>query len=107
MIFGVPPGVHLGGYLGGYIKFGKNVRIGHNVQIITRNHTIDNPDYPDERKEVVIGDYCWIGANAVILPGVHLGPHTIVAAGAVVTKSFPEGHCIIAGVPARKIKGIE
>jgi acetyltransferase-like isoleucine patch superfamily enzyme len=45
--------------------------------------------------------------NAVILPGVVLGDHTIVGAGAVVTKSFPEGYCIIAGVPAKVIKTID
>ena len=42
--------------------------------------------------------------NSVILPGVVLGDHTIVGAGSVVTRSFEEGHCVIAGVPARKIK---
>jgi acetyltransferase-like isoleucine patch superfamily enzyme len=41
--------------------------------------------------------------NAVILPGVTLGDHTIVGAGSVVTHSFPEGHCTIAGNPAKKI----
>ena len=45
--------------------------------------------------------------NAMIMPGVELGPHTVVGAGAVVTKSFPEGHCVIAGNPAKLIKKIE
>ena len=57
-------------------------------------------------KPVVIGDNCWLAANAVILPEVELGPHTIVAAGAVVTKSYPEGNCILAGVPAKIVENI-
>jgi len=60
-----------------------------------------------EWNDVYIGDYCWIGANAVILLGVHLGPHTIVGAGSIVTKSFPEGYCVIAGNPAKIIKKLE
>ena len=55
----------------------------------------------------MLGKECWIGSNAVILPGVRLGEHTVVGAGAVVTKSFEEGWCVIGGVPARKIKDIE
>ena len=42
--------------------------------------------------------------NSVILPGVTLGDHTIVGAGSVVTKSFPDGDCVIAGNPARMIR---
>lgn len=45
--------------------------------------------------------------NSVVLPGCHLGPYTIVGAGAVVTKSFPEGHCVIVGNPARIIRHLE
>jgi acetyltransferase-like isoleucine patch superfamily enzyme len=55
-------------------------------------------------KDVVIGNKCWIGMNAMILPGVHLGDNTIVGAGSVVTKSFPEGNVVIAGNPAKLIK---
>ena len=64
-----------------------------------------NYDLYDQRKssdkKVVIGDYSWVGMNSVILPGVKLGTRTIVAAGSVVTKSFPEGYCVIAGSPAK------
>ena len=42
--------------------------------------------------------------NSMILPGVELGPRTVVGAGSVVTKSFPEGDCVIAGNPAKIIK---
>ena len=49
----------------------------------------------------------WIGMNSVILPGVTLGPGTVVGAGSVVTHSFPEGHCVIAGVPAKLIRNLQ
>ena len=57
----------------------------------------------DYRNPIRIGNKCWIGANAIVLPGVSLGDHVIVGAGAIVTKSFPS-NCTIAGVPARIIK---
>jgi acetyltransferase-like isoleucine patch superfamily enzyme len=55
-------------------------------------------------KDIHLGEKCWIGMNAVILPGVVLGPGTVVGAGAVVTKSFPEGHVVLAGIPAKAVK---
>lgn len=54
-------------------------------------------------KDVIIGKKCWIGMNAIILPGVKLGDNTIVGAGSVVTKSFPDGNLVIAGNPAKII----
>ena len=54
---------------------------------------------------IVIGDNCWLGANAVLLPEVQLGNHVIVGAGAVVTGNFPD-NCVVAGVPARKIRDL-
>lgn len=89
----------------GKIKIGKGCYVAQNVGIITRNH---NPAQPDEylpAKDVVIGDCCWLGMNVVILPGVHLGNHTTVGAGAVVTHSF-EGNCVIAGNPAKVIRSL-
>ncbi len=51
---------------------------------------------------IIIGDDVWIAANVVILPGVRICSHSIIAAGAVVTKDVPE-YFVVAGVPARAI----
>lgn len=59
----------------------------------------------DERelvRPVVIGRACWIGARAILLPGVKLGTACVVGAGSVVTKSWPDG-AVIAGNPAREV----
>ena len=45
--------------------------------------------------------------NAVVMPNVELGDHTIVAAGAVVTYSFPEGYVVLAGNPAKRVKSLQ
>lgn len=90
----------------GVITIGKGTWIGPNVGIITANHDIENLDRHSLAHDVVIGEKCWIGMNCMILPGVVLGKRTIVGAGAVVTKSFPEGNCVIAGNPARIIHRI-
>ena len=99
------PGLYL--QANGKLTIGKGTLIGPNTGIVTANHNLDNFDVHDEPKDVTIGERCWIGMNCSILPGVTLGEHTIVGAGSVVTKSFPEGNCIIAGNPARKIKELE
>lgn len=89
------------------IILGKGVYIAPNVGLITANHDVRDLDKHCPGKDIVLDDYCWIGMNSVILPGVHLGKHTIVGAGSVVTKSFPDGSCVIAGNPAKYIKAIE
>ncbi len=88
------------------IFFGDNVTISPGVKIIAANH--DFCDYKKHTKmpPIKIGDNCWLGANCIILPGVQLGEHVIVGAGAVVTKSFSD-NCLIGGVPAKLIKQIE
>lgn len=90
----------------GHIYIGRGTWIAQGVGIITTNHDLANPDEHAEAKDVRLGEKCWIGMNSVILPGVVLGDHTVVGAGAVVTKSFPDGHWVIAGNPARKIKDL-
>ncbi|NOU64527.1 acyltransferase [Paenibacillus sp. LMG 31461] len=102
---------HMGCYFqnwsGGRIVIGEGTYIAPNVGLITENHNAYDLDAHDEPKDIIIGKNCWIGMNAVILPGVILGDRTIIGAGAVVTKSFKEGYCIIGGVPAKKIKDLE
>lgn len=89
----------------GKVFVGDYVAIGPNSVIISGNHSLTNQDEV-ERKETIIGDYCWIASSCNILAGVMLGPRTVVGAGSVVTKSFPDGYCVIAGNPASVIKSI-
>lgn len=89
------------------IHVGKGTQIANGVAIITANHNLEDITIHSDGKDVFIGKECWIGSNAVILPGVCLGDHTIVGAGAVVTKSFPDGWCVLGGVPAKIIKFVE
>ncbi|PNT91552.1 DapH/DapD/GlmU-related protein [Clostridium thermosuccinogenes] len=86
------------------IIIGKGTWIAPNVGLITANHDFEDLTRHAEGKDIIIGEKCWIGMNSVILPGVVLGPNTIVGAGSIVTKSFPEGNCVIAGNPAKLIK---
>ncbi|MDF1848800.1 MAG: DapH/DapD/GlmU-related protein [Parvibaculaceae bacterium] len=88
---------------GARVTIGSGTYIAPNVGIITANHSVSDLDQHVEAHEVTIGARCWIGMNSVILPGVTLGDETIVAAGAVVTKSYPRGHATLVGVPARPL----
>lgn len=92
---------------GADIYIGRGTYIAQHVAIITANHSVDDLGSYDESRPVVLGEKCWIGVNAVILPGVVLGNGTIVGAGAVVTKSFPEGRQVIAGVPAQVVRTLD
>ncbi len=92
---------------GGRIRIGKGTWIAPNVGIITTNHDLQDPAKHLPPRDVSIGRDCWIGMNSVILPGVTLGDHTVVAAGSVVARSYPRGHCVLAGVPAIRTKLVE
>ena len=90
----------------GGIRIGDGVLIGHNVVLATINHDLD----PKENRKnhyapIMIGDHVWIGSNATILPGVTLGDHAVVAAGAVVTQDVPP-LTVVGGVPAKVLKVI-
>lgn len=103
--------IHWDSYLSaeGGITIGNNVSIGHRVSLLTTEHQFSDPNVPIKfqpvtKSPVVIDDNVWIGANVTVLAGVHLRSGTVVAAGAVVTKTFDEDNVILAGVPARILK---
>jgi len=89
------------------IYVGDYSQIGPSVGIISANHDVYDCRVHELGEPIRIGRYCWIGMHAVVLPGVELGDFTVVGAGSVVTKSFPEGYCVIAGNPARIIRRLE
>lgn len=89
----------------GGLKIGKSCSISSGVVIVTHDSikwALSNGVESYEYASVSIGDNCFIGTNAIITKGVNIGHHSVVAAGAVVTKSFPP-YSIIGGVPGRSI----
>ena len=95
------------------VKIGRYVGIGANVMIYDNDMHAINPYYRmidnenhTKAKEVIIDDYAWIGANSIILKGVHIGRGAVIGAGSVVASDVPE-MTIYAGNPARYIKDVE
>ena len=94
----------------GPVTIGCHVNLAQGITVTGLNHNFESTDKRiDEQgvstQQVTIGDDIWIGANAAIMPGVTIGNHCVVAAGAVVTKDVPP-HSLVAGVPAKIIKQI-
>ncbi len=90
----------------GRIDIGRDVFLGPQVMILTSTHDIDSDGQVARMpscKPVRIGDRCWLGARATILPGVTLGEGTIIGAGAVVTRDCKPG-AVYVGVPARQLR---
>ena len=94
----------------GPVTIGSHVNLAQGITVTALNHNFEDTNKQiDEQgistNPVIIEDDIWIGANAVILPGVTIGHHSVVAAGAVVTKDVPP-HSLVAGVPAKIMKQI-
>ena len=106
---GVVPGYSPGCYIHAVNKIyiGDYTFIGPNVGIMSGNHNLNDLRKQTLNKPIIIGKYCWLGMNSMILPDVELGDFTIVGAGAIVTKSFQDGYCIIGGNPAVLIRKLE
>ncbi|PKM49131.1 MAG: acetyltransferase [Firmicutes bacterium HGW-Firmicutes-7] len=102
-------GLGLNARIQGPLTIGQDVMMGPDVIIYTRNHEVSSIERPMNQqgettpKKVVIEDDVWIGARAIILPGVNIGHSSIIAAGSVVTKNV-KPYEIVGGVPAKLIK---
>lgn len=91
-----------------HIYVGSYTMIGPNVTVASAGH----PILPELRRKayqynmpVHIGENCWIGAGAIIVPGVTIGDNTVIGAGSVVTRDIP-ANCVAAGCPCRVLRQI-
>ena len=88
---------------------GSNSMFGSSCFISDENHGMDPADskryecQPLQLSTVIIGENCWIGEKAIILPGVTIGDNAVIGAGSVVTRDIP-ANTIAVGNPARVIK---
>ncbi|PCJ94032.1 MAG: acetyltransferase [Flavobacteriaceae bacterium] len=103
---GIGEFAYLGG--GGGLEIGNDCIVGQYLSCHPENHDHQNLDMPMrlqgvDRKGIKIGADCWIGSKVTVLDGVEIGSGSIIAAGAVVNKSFPP-NSIIGGVPAKLLK---
>lgn len=96
------------------IEIGDNVTVGYDVQFITHDGTsrLFRDGFPEMSRfgnrfgTILVRDNCFIGNSAILLPGIEIGPHSVVGAGSVVTKTVPS-RTIVAGNPARPIKTLD
>jgi acetyltransferase-like isoleucine patch superfamily enzyme len=100
--------IGIGSVLIGPVTIGDDVRLAQNVVVTAINHNYTDVTKPISEQgittnEIYIGDETWLGSNSVVLPGIFIGKHCIVAAGSVVTKNVPS-YSMVVGNPARIIK---
>lgn len=98
-------GIGINAFISGKCIIGDDVMMGPDCMIYCSNHKVDDTSTTmrgqgiQDEKPVYIGNDVWIGARVIILPGVHIGNHCIIGAGAVVTKDVPDW-AVAAGNPA-------
>ncbi len=105
--------VNHGVYIQGHdcVTIGDNVVLSPRCMILDSGLSVDDVSLGKERKEHIktmtnIGHNVWVGAGAIILPGVSLGDNCVVGAGSVVTRSFPASS-LVAGNPARVLRELQ
>lgn len=91
------------------VTVGSDVLFGPGVQLITATHPLDaatRRTWRESARPVAIGSDVWVGAGALVLPGVRIGSRTVIGAGSVVTRDVPGG-VLAAGNPCRVIRPLE
>ena len=86
-----------------YVTIGSNVCISQGALLITGNHDYTKSNFPYRNAPILIGDGAWIGAKAVVAPGVKFAPYSVATVGAIVTRDT-EPNGVYQGNPAVKIK---
>lgn len=88
----------------GVVTLGRHTMMGYECYIITSNHRYLPEGYDGYiDRNVIIGDYAWLGHRVTILPGIKVGKHAIVGAGSVLTRDVPD-YAIVGGNPAVLLK---
>jgi acetyltransferase-like isoleucine patch superfamily enzyme len=92
----------------GPVHIGNHVNLAQGITVTALNHNFQDTSLRIDQqgvstKPTIIGDDVWIGANAVVLPGVTVGNHAVIAAGAVVTHDVP-ANTVVGGIPAKVLK---
>jgi len=83
----------------GGLSIGSNVSISEGVKLLTATHDVRSPSFALRLRPVCVADWVWIGADAIVLPGVTVGEGAVVGAGSVVTRDV-EPYTVVAGNPA-------
>lgn len=81
------------------VIIGRRVVINDGAVLLTASHSLSDPQWRQKKAVITIGDYAWVAANAIILPGVSIGQGAVVGAGAVVRSDVPD-FAVVAGNPA-------
>ena len=89
-------------YTTGGLIIGENVSISAGAWLVTGTHDMNDPQFPDDYRPIIIGNHAWIGVRAILLAGITIGEGAVVMAGAVVTRDVPP-YAVVGGVPARVV----
>jgi acetyltransferase-like isoleucine patch superfamily enzyme len=108
VIIGNETRIGMGNVVIGPVTIGNFVILAQNIVMSGLNHSYEDVNLPIDKQKVTtspitVEDECWIGANVVLTAGVTVGKHSVIAAGAVVTKNIPP-YSVAVGNPARIIK---
>ena len=89
-----------------HVKLGRGVNVAEFVAIADTGFHAVSPDKAMKAAPVTIGRNVWIGTRAIILPGVTIGDHSVIGAGAVVSRDVPD-RAVVVGSPARIVSRFE